>query len=483
MRIFLRVSCDLYCVPFPASGRLDSPRNIPGRNPPISCPSRLRTWRSLHEVEPGDQVNLLEPSGNCFTTSEAPKSPTKTRPRNGPRIRFHRLSTRGTSSWSARHRQPEGHLLGPLDIVNQRDIFLVRSTLSTRGTSSWSAQHRQPEGHLLGLLNIVNQRDIFLVRSTSSTRGTSSWSAQHRQPEGHLLGPLNIVTQRDFFRCPPNIVTFDIINDRDFFKCPPDIATRHRHPALSRIASQGSHQGSRQGTPHKDRFARIASKNASQGTPRKDRIKEHLTRIALQGSRQGTPHKYRFARIASQEPLHKNHFTRAASQAQNKFETLATSVQRIHHRKSKQLGETFDDFSVASWSLPRTSSPTLSSTPTSSFQHRHSDIVIPTSSFRHHHSDINIVSDINAVTDTVFCSSMAKDPRRGRDKIQKNLRAHRNLIHTQFGPSPTQQSPTHHRPRCLIEEAREDEATMSFIKPDDSVLLVRLKGEVYGYDT
>ena len=106
-----------------------------------------------------------------------------------------------------------------------------------------------------------------------------------------------------------------------------------------------------------------------------------------------------------------------------------------------------------------------------------SDIVIPTSSFRQRHSDIN------AVTDAVFCSSMAKDPRRGRDKVQKNLRARRNLIRTQFGPSPTQQSPTHHRPRRLIEEAREDEATESFIKLDDSVLLVRLKGDVYGYDT
>ena len=122
--------------------------------------------------------------------------------------------------------------------------------------------------------------------------------------------------------------------------------------------------------------------------------------------------------------------------------------------------------------------------PTSSFRHRHSDIVIPTSSFRHRHSDIVIPtssfrhrhSDINAVTDAVFCSSMAKDPCRGRDKVQKNLRARRNLIRTQFGPSPTQQSPTHHRPRRLIEEAREDEATMSFIKPDDSVLLIRHKG-------
>ena len=28
------------------------PRNIPGRNPPISRPSRLPTWRSLHEIEP-----------------------------------------------------------------------------------------------------------------------------------------------------------------------------------------------------------------------------------------------------------------------------------------------------------------------------------------------------------------------------------------------------------------------------------------------
>ena len=177
----------------------------------------------------------------------------------------------------------------------------------------------------------------------------------------------------------------------------------------------------------KDRFARIASGNSSQGSLRKDRF---------------------------------------------------TSVQRIHHKKSKQLGETFENFSVASWSLPRTSSPTStsspasSSTPTSSFRHRHSDIVMPTSSFRHRHSDIN------AITDAVFCSSMAKDPRRGRDKVQKNLRARRNLTRTQFGPSPT-----HHRPRRLIEEARKDEATISFIKLDDSVLLVRLKGEVWGYDT
>ena len=72
----------------------------------------------------------------------------------------------------------------------------------------------------------------------------------------------------------------------------------------------------------------------------------------------------------------------------------------------------------------------------------------------------------NAVTDAVFCSSMAKEPRRGRDKVQKNLRPRRNLTRTQFGPSPTQQNPTHHRPRRLIKEAREDEATMSFIKPN-----------------
>ena len=135
-----------------------------------------------------------------------------------------------------------------------------------------------------------------------------------------------------------------------------------------------------------------------------------------------------------------------------------------------------------------------------------SDIVIPTSSCRHRHSDIN------AVTDAVFCSRMARDPRRGRDKVQKNLRARRrprrgrdkvqkslrarrrphrgrdkvqrnlrarrNLISTQFRPSPTQQNRTHHRPRRLIEETREDEAAISFIKPDDSVLLVRLKGKV-----
>ena len=65
------------------------------------------------------------------------------------------------------------------------------------------------------------------------------------------------------------------------------VPARHRHLTPSpgivkRIASQGS----RQGMPRKDRFARIASRNASQG------------------SRQGTPHKDRFARIASQGSLH-----------------------------------------------------------------------------------------------------------------------------------------------------------------------------------
>ena len=232
-----------------------------------------------------------------------------------------------------------------------------------------------------------------------------------------IITDVDIVNNRDFFKCPPNVITFDIVNDRDFFKCPPDIATRHRHPAsskgslhkdcvkdrfariasrnasqgllrkdrfariasqgslrkdrvkecLARIASRNASQGSRQGTPHKDCFARIASRNASQGSLRKDRVKECLARIASRNASQGSLRRDRFTRTASQGPLHKNHFTRAASQAQNKFETLSTSVQRIHHRKSKQLGETFDDFSVASWSLSRTSSPTSSSTPTSSF--------------------------------------------------------------------------------------------------------------------
>ena len=34
-------------------------------------------------------------------------------------------------------------------------------------------------------------------------------------------------------------------------------------------------------------------------------------------------------------------------------------------------------------------------------------------------------------------------------------------------------------PSASSKKSREDEATMSFIKPDESVLLARLKGEVY----
>ena len=81
---------------------------------------------------------------------------------------------------------------------------------------------------------------------------------------------------------------------------------------------------------------------------------------------------------------------------------------------------------------------------------------------RHHHSNV-AVFDINASSDAV-------------SNINVKTNVVSNTICNQFAPNPTQ-----HRPRRLIEEAREDEATMSFIKPDDSVMTVRLKGEVWGY--
>ena len=190
-------------------------------------------------------------------------------------------------------------------------------------------------------------------------------------------------------------------------------------------------------------------------------------------------------------------------------------------------------FSVASGSLPSTSSPTSilsptsSSTPTSSFRHRHSDIQRRRP---HRGTSLLLQKSLRARKrprrgrdkvqknlrprrrprrgrDKVQKNLRARRrPRRGRNKVQKNPRARRNFIRAQSGlflvrnkhfrrrytpgdlsaqPSPTQQettprrsSRTRHRPRRLIEETREDEAAISFIKPDDSVLLVRLKGEV-----
>ena len=243
---------------------------------------------------------------------------------------------------------------------------MVRSTLSTRGTSSWFAQHRHPEGHLLGPLNMVNQRDIFLLRSTSSTRGTSSWSAQHGQPEGHLHGPLDIVTQQGLLQVPTRKRKQPLGETTDNFSVASE--SLPRTPSLDIVTSVTTdidivtQQGLLQVPTRKrkqplgetfDDFSvaseSLPTNSASQGSLRKDRVKERLARIASRNASQGSLRKDRFTRTALQGPLHKNHFTRAASQAQNKFETLSTSVQRIHHRKSKQLGETFDDFSVEKW--------------------------------------------------------------------------------------------------------------------------------------
>ena len=79
-----------------------SPGNILRLYLRISRPSYHLTWRSRHQFEPGDEKNLLEPSGSRLPTSEAQKAPpVKTRPRRGSRIGLHNLKgrSRKVSSW------------------------------------------------------------------------------------------------------------------------------------------------------------------------------------------------------------------------------------------------------------------------------------------------------------------------------------------------------------------------------------------------
>ena len=174
------------------------------------------------------------------------------------------------------------------------------------------------------------------------------------------------VKNTDFFKCPLDVVAFDIVTIQGLLQVPTrkrkqplgehddssvaseslptSTAARHRSPCedrvkerltgtrfkecpariivkepfdkdcFARIATRDFSQGSRQGTPHKDRHPRIASRNASKGSLRKDRVKERLTRIAPRNASQGSLHKNRFARATSQEPLCKGHFTRITSQ-------------------------------------------------------------------------------------------------------------------------------------------------------------------------
>ena len=129
-------------------------------------------------------------------------------------------------------------------------------------------------------------------------------------------------------------------------------------------------------------------------------------------------------------------------------------------------------FSVASGSLPRTSSPTSSSTPTSSLRHqcrrprrgrdkvqknlrarkrprRGRDKVQKNLRARRRprrgrdkvQKNLRARRKPRRGRDKVQKNPRARRrPRRGRDKVQRNLRARRNLISTQFGPSPTQHS-------------------------------------------
>ena len=142
---------------------------------------------------------------------------------------------------------------------------------------------------------------------------------------------------------------------------------------------------------------------------------------------------------------------------------------------SKQLGETCNDFLCSLRELTKVIVADII---------LDSDTVIPTSLLQRRRRRPRRGRDEvkrNLSARCLRIQRRRRRPRRGRDEVMENLHARRLRIqHRRRRPRRGRDgsNPTRHRPGRLVEEPREDEATMSFIKPDDSVLLVRLKGEV-----